>query len=95
MIRSSVVLPEPEGPSSASSEPAGTSRLTLSSAWKLPNRLLMFLTEMLTTCLRQDSPLPIRSLRVLRSSTTLTTRVTRARSVRTEATAKEPELFDS
>src|SRR6478672_10606397 len=47
MIRSSVVLPEPDGPSSAKSEPLGTSRLTLSSAVKVPKCLLMFLTEML------------------------------------------------
>src|SRR3954470_10008362 len=48
MIRSSVVLPEPEGPSSASNSPCATLRSTLSSAVKLPNFLTMFLTSMVT-----------------------------------------------
>ena len=39
MMRSSVVLPEPDGPSSATSSPAGTSRLTSSSAVNAPNAL--------------------------------------------------------
>ena len=39
MIRSSVDLPEPLGPSSAVSEPFGTSSVTSSSAVKSPNRL--------------------------------------------------------
>ena len=39
MIRSSVDLPEPLGPSSAVSEPSGTSSVTSSSAAKSPNRL--------------------------------------------------------
>src|SRR5262249_3401901 len=47
MTRKSVVLPEPDGPSRASSEPLGTSRLTLSRATKLPNRLETSLTRML------------------------------------------------
>src|SRR2546426_11972637 len=40
MIRSSVVFPEPEGPSRARSAPLGTSRLTLSSARNLSKRLV-------------------------------------------------------
>src|SRR5688572_26394336 len=40
MMRSSVVLPQPEGPSRATSSPDSTSRLTLRSAWKSPNCLL-------------------------------------------------------
>ncbi len=39
MIRSSVDLPEPLGPSSAVSEPSGTSSVTSSSAVKSPKRL--------------------------------------------------------
>ena len=38
MMRSSVDLPEPLGPSSAVSEPPSTSSETSSSAWKLPKR---------------------------------------------------------
>ena len=45
-MRSSVVLPEPEGPSSAVSEPSGTSSETSSSAVKLPKDLLMDWIEM-------------------------------------------------
>src|SRR3954452_6439081 len=48
MIRSSVVLPEPEGPSSASSSPSLTLRSTPSRALKLPNFLTRFLTSMVT-----------------------------------------------
>src|SRR3954471_5314731 len=51
MIRSSVVLPEPEGPSSASNSPWPTFRSTSSSAAKLPNFLTMFLTSMVTRSL--------------------------------------------
>ena len=39
MMRSSVVLPEPDGPSSASSAPSATVKLTSFSATKLPNVL--------------------------------------------------------
>ena len=42
MIRSIVVFPPPEGPSSATSSPDGTSKLTFLSAVKLPNALLTF-----------------------------------------------------
>src|SRR5213594_3048155 len=47
MIRSSVVFPEPEGPSRARSAPLGTSRLTLSSARNSSKRLLTRVTRML------------------------------------------------
>src|SRR2546425_4455257 len=47
MIRRSVVLPEPEGPSRASSAPLGTSRLRLSRARKSSKRLLTVVTRML------------------------------------------------
>src|SRR5207244_1021228 len=40
MMRSSVVLPDPDGPSSASSSPDSMSRLTLSRAVKAPKRLV-------------------------------------------------------
>src|SRR5262245_38823400 len=40
ITRSSVDLPDPEGPRRAVSEPPGTSRLTSSRATKLPNRLV-------------------------------------------------------
>src|SRR5258706_14727952 len=61
MTRSSVVLPEPEGPSRATSSPAGTSRLTPFSAVKPPNRLVTLLTSMLMSysllvALVQDAP---------------------------------------
>src|SRR5690606_28679258 len=41
MMRSSVVLPDPDGPSSARNSPGRASRLTLSSATKSPKRLVM------------------------------------------------------
>ena len=47
MIRSSVDLPEPLGPSSAVSEPSGTSSDTPSRALKSPNDLTMSVTVML------------------------------------------------
>ena len=48
MMRSSVVLPEPDGPSSANSSPLATLRSTLSSAAKSPNFLVRFLTSIVT-----------------------------------------------
>src|ERR1700710_1953959 len=45
MMRSSVVLPEPDGPSSASSSPLATLRSTSSSAANAPNRFTMFRTS--------------------------------------------------
>ena len=47
MIRSSVVLPQPEGPRSATSSPCPMSSETLSSAAKRPKRLERFLISML------------------------------------------------
>ena len=41
MTRSSVDLPEPDGPSSAVSEPAGISMDTSCSAWNSPKRFEM------------------------------------------------------
>ena len=49
MIRSSVVLPEPDGPSSATSSPVATLRLTSRSAVKAPKVLVMLRTSMLMT----------------------------------------------
>src|SRR6185295_1479687 len=48
MIRSSVVLPEPDGPSNASSSPLATLRSTPSSAANDPNLFTMFLTSIAT-----------------------------------------------
>src|SRR5664280_2191167 len=53
MIRSNVVLPDPDGPSSATNSPVATFRLTSSSALKSPNFLLMLRTSMLM-------PVPLR-----------------------------------
>src|SRR6266581_5721192 len=47
MIRSSVVLPEPDGPSSASNSPSATFKSTPSSAVNAPNVLVRCLTSML------------------------------------------------
>jgi hypothetical protein len=41
MMRSSVVLPDPDGPSSATSSPVPTSSVTFRSAANEPNVLLM------------------------------------------------------
>ncbi len=46
MIRSSVLLPEPDGPSKATSSPAGTENVTRLTAWKVPNRFARFSTRM-------------------------------------------------
>src|SRR6187399_2458666 len=48
MIRSSVVLPEPEGPSSATSSPECTVKLTSRSATKLPNDFVRLRTSIPT-----------------------------------------------
>src|SRR2546422_970358 len=48
-MRRSVVLPEPDGPRSASNVPPGTSRLTLSRARKRSNRFVTFVMRMDTT----------------------------------------------
>src|SRR6185437_9941485 len=46
MIRRIVLLPDPDGPSSATSWPEGTSNETSSTAWKATNRFARFLTAM-------------------------------------------------
>src|SRR4051812_16299847 len=55
MIRSSVDLPEPLGPSSAVSEPSGTSSVTRSSAVKSPKFLVTAWTSILICGLRRGS----------------------------------------
>ena len=47
MMRSRVVLPDPDGPSNATSWPAGNCTDTSFSAVKDPKVLVMFLTSML------------------------------------------------
>src|SRR5262245_6677160 len=47
MMRKSVVLPDPDGPSRATSVPAGASTVTLSRTTFFPNRLQMFFAVML------------------------------------------------
>src|SRR6266576_936300 len=49
MIRRIVLLPDPDGPNSATSWPAGTSNVTPSTAWNRPNRFERFLTAMPTS----------------------------------------------
>src|SRR3954468_13227831 len=51
MMRSSVVLPEPEGPSSATSSPEPISRFTRSSAVKARKRLETSCSEIFTASL--------------------------------------------
>src|SRR5688572_16109341 len=46
MMRSNVVLPDPDGPSSATSSPEGTVRLTSSSAVNAPKRFATRSTSM-------------------------------------------------
>src|SRR5213592_3071413 len=48
MMRKSVVLPEPDGPSSANSSPSATLRSTLSSAAKSPNFFVRPFTSIVT-----------------------------------------------
>src|SRR5258706_14806118 len=48
MTRSNVVLPDPEGPSSASSSPSCTCRLTSRNAENVPNCLERLRTSMVT-----------------------------------------------
>src|ERR1700716_1657775 len=48
MTRSSVALPDPDGPSSASNSPLPTLRSTPSSAANAPNFFTMFLTSIAT-----------------------------------------------
>src|SRR5262245_29094683 len=53
MIRNKDVLPEPEGPSSATSSPVSTLKLTSLSAWKEPKLLLMLRISILISDLCQ------------------------------------------
>src|SRR5262245_59366574 len=53
IIRKSVVLPEPEGPSSATNSPVSTLKLTSLSAAKLPNFFPMLRISMLILSLRR------------------------------------------
>src|SRR5689334_22943294 len=46
MMRSSVVLPDPEGPRSATSSPVSTVKLTSSTETKSPKRLVMLRSSM-------------------------------------------------
>src|SRR5258708_21864289 len=56
MIRSNVVLPEPDGPSSATSSPDSTLRLTLCNAANAPNFFVMFLTStLIVKCFLRDA----------------------------------------
>ena len=75
----------------------GTSRLTLSSAVNLPNRFVMFLTEMLMIPLRRRSTGRLRPGRdaFCVPPATLTTSVTSASDVSSDATANEPGLLYS
>ncbi len=70
MIRRIVLLPEPDGPSSATSWPAGTSNETPSTAWNEPNRLRRFLTAMAKArppiCRGDSTPLAFLSSRSTR-----------------------------
>src|SRR4030095_13135012 len=53
IIRKSVVLPEPEGPSSATNSPVSTLKLTSFSAAKSPNCFAMLRISMLILSLRR------------------------------------------
>ena len=79
MMRRSVVLPDPDGPSSASNSPDWMSRFTLSSAVKD--------AEALGGVENGDSHRII-PLHTLDSSATFAIRVTSASSARSDATAK-------
>src|ERR1700730_1649663 len=57
MMRSRLVLPEPEGPSSATSSPVGTVMLTSSTARKDPKDLVTLRTSIDMRALRRDSRL--------------------------------------
>ena len=60
MMRSSVVLPQPDGPSSASSSPDAMSSDTSRSAWKSPNCLLTLRISMLMSRLLRLVSFPLR-----------------------------------
>ena len=80
MILSKVVLPEPDGPRSASSSPSATSRSIFFSASKAPKFLLIPFISI---------PI-VYSLAVFHSTTFFTINVTSASRVSSEATANAP-----
>ena len=89
MMRSSVVLPEPDGPEQRQQLARGDVELTSSSAAKRPEPLGDVLIAMLigrTPSLAASEP----GARRVRSRPTLTTRVRTASSVSTDATANDP-----
>src|ERR1700738_4710418 len=57
MMRSRLVLPEPDGPSSATSSPVGTVMLTSVTARKNPNYFVTLRTSIDMRALRRNSPL--------------------------------------
>ena len=69
MIRSSVDLPLPLGPSKATSDPVGTSSETSSSATKSPNRLETLRIEM---DIRRGSSLGLSRIMQIRTMTAIT-----------------------
>ena len=86
MMRSSVVLPEPEGPSSATSSPSPMSRLRLSQTTVAPKRLLRFADlDAHADVSRAQTVIAARWIR--RSTRNFTSRVTRASPASSEATA--------
>ena len=84
MMRSSVVLPEPEGPSSATSSPESTRRSTWSTAAKAPKR-----RRDVANFDGHDGLVPGRGYdsRSRQATRLFSTSVTTASSVSTEATA--------
>ena len=90
MIRSSVVLPEPLGPKSATSSPSLIDRLTSRSAWYVPNDLLMcdkFDAHRTYSSARAGSRACSYSRRTRHSTTDLAASVTSANRASSEATA--------
>ena len=102
MIRSSVVLPPPDGPSSATSSPGATVKLTSSSATKLPKPLLTLRTSMAIVMVSTKPDLTVRCGYVVvhvvsdlqpdrlldrRSTIVLRTSVTSASNASSDATA--------
>ena len=93
MIRSSVVLPEPEGPNSASNSPRGDFETHVVERREVAEAL----RDVLDGDAHGDSPVAGAKLsdffqlaaRALRSSTTFTTSVTSANNVSSDATAKD------
>ena len=84
MMRSRLVLPEPEGPSSATSSPVGTVRLTSFTATKEPK---VFVTPRTSIDIAASSVWGARACADRHSTSVLATRVTSARKARREATA--------